>query len=93
MTTSHVGIAVDYQTPPTTEAVGEKWEQRDPHTLACEMHMLARASHGPLREGSVDVLLVSAELGDGGEHSGEDHVALSSIEKCRSSFEKLDPKS
>ncbi len=56
--------------------MGEKWKQRDLHALACEMHMLARASHAQLGEGLVDVLLVSAESGDDREHSGEARVML-----------------
>jgi hypothetical protein len=45
---SHAGIAADRLTPPTTEAVGEKWEQRDPHTPTCEMHMLTCTGHALL---------------------------------------------
>jgi hypothetical protein len=90
---SHAKIVADRQTSPTTEAVVEKWEKHNPHAPACEMHTLAHAGHAPLGEGSVDVLLVLAESGDGGEHSGEAHVVLSPVKERRSSFEKLDQNS
>jgi hypothetical protein len=44
-----------------------------------------------MKDGSVDMLLASAESGDGGEYNGEVCVTLRSAEEHRSSCEKLDP--